>query len=108
MERKEKCTKQPLDESLHITQKERRLTRSQIDPFDVKFYLFCQESDNDSLHNVMQDSMDIELKLAFEECPNDLEIFRIRWEGAFDAMAREIKYHRHCWNRYIRDRIPEI
>ena len=108
LERKEKCTKRPLDESLHITQKERRLTRSQIDPFDVKFCLFCQESDNDSLHNVMQDSMDIELKLAFEECPNDLEIFRIRWEGAFDAMAREIKYHRHCWNRYIRDRIPEI
>ena len=30
--------------------------------------------------------MDYELKLAFEECSSSLEIFRIRWEGAFDAM----------------------
>ena len=52
-------------------------------------------------------TMDNELKLAFEECSSSLEIFRIRWEGAFDAMAREIKYHRPCWNKYIRDRVPE-
>ena len=55
----------------------------------------------------MKDSMDDELKSAFDECPNSLEIYRIRWEGAFDTMAREVKYHRSCWNKYIRDRAPE-
>ena len=71
------------------------------------YVIFCQECDNEQLHNIMQDSMDYELKLAFEECSSSLEIFRIRWEGAFDAMAREIKYHRRCWNKYIQDRVPE-
>lgn len=87
--------------------KGKKLTRSQVGPFSIERCLFCQDSDISSLHSVMQDSMDNELKSAFDECPNSLEIYRIRWEGAFDAVAREVKYHRNCWNKYILDRVPE-
>ena len=54
----------------------------------------------------MQDSMDNELKSAFDEYPNSLEIYRIRWEDAFDTVASEVKYHRNCWSKNIRDRVP--
>ena len=76
---------------MNVVRKERRLTKSQVNSFHVTLCIFCQERNKEQLQSAMQDYMDIELKVAFEECTNGLERFRIRWEGTFDARAREIK-----------------
>ena len=56
-----------------------RLSRSSINRFDYKKCLFCQEDKQASLHDIMQESKDNELKLAFEQCPNSLQIYMMLW-----------------------------
>ena len=74
--------------------------------FDSNQYLFCQRLSEKRLHDIMQDSKDLELKTAFREFLSSLEIFEIRSLGADDAMSSEFKYHQKCLNRIILNRIP--
>ena len=68
--------------------------------------VFCQEDTDQGLHDVMQESRDLELKTAFQESPLELQKFKIRSLSAFDAMAGELKYHLPCWNKHIPKRQP--
>ena len=54
---------------------------------------FCQGMSEECLHDLMQDSKDLELKTAFSECPSSLEVFKIRSLGADYAMLSELKHH---------------
>ena len=56
----------------------------------------------------MQDSKDIILKQAFNDCPVKLSVFKIRCEKALDARAGDLKYHSICWHQYITARVPEF
>ena len=76
--------------------------------FDSNQYLFCQRLSEKRLHDIMQDSKDLELKTAFRECPSSLEVFKIRYLGAHSGMASELKYHQKYWNKIIVNRIPEV
>ena len=88
--------------------KQSRLSRSRLTSFDSLLCLFCQTETNDRLHNITQDSKDIELKVAFNECPSSLDIYRIRSLRAHDAMAGDLKYHQICWNKIIIQRKVEV
>ena len=85
-----------------------RELRSAMETFDSNQCLFCRRISGEGLHNIMQDSKDIELKTAFGECPSSLEVFKIRSLGAHNAMASELTYHQKCWNKIIVNRIPEV
>ena len=56
----------------------------------------------------MQDSKDIILKQAFNDCPVKLSVFKIHCEKALDARAGDLKYHSICWHQYITARVPEF
>ena len=71
---------------------------SSMETFDSNQCLFCQRISEEHLHNIMQDSKDIELKTAFRECPSSLEVFKSRSLGAHDVMASELKYHQKTLN----------
>ena len=68
------------------------------------FVKVCQ----DRLHDIMQDSKNLEVKTEFWEFPSSLEVFKIRSLGAHDAMVSEFKCHQKCWNKIIVHRTPEI
>ena len=59
------------------------------------------------LHGVMQESKDLKLKRAFDECPFTLQRSKICSSSACDAMASELRYHQIWWNKYILRRQPE-
>ena len=61
--------------------------------FDSNQCLFCQGMSEECLHDLMQDSKDLELKTAFSECPSSLEVFKIRSLGEDYAMLSELKHH---------------
>ena len=84
-----------------------RVLRVEAGDFDYTKCLFCQEDTDNNLHDIMQDSKDLELKRAFDECPVVLQIYKIRSLSAWDAMASELKYHKVCWNKHIVHRQPE-
>ena len=69
---------------------------SVTETFDSNQCLFCQRLSAECLHDIMQDSKDLELKTAFRECPSSLEVFKIRFLGAHDAVASKLKYHKKC------------
>ena len=81
-----------------------RILRTNTGDFDFKKCLFCQENNQQTLHDISQDSKDAELKLAFES----LQIYNIRSQAAHDAMAGELKYHNDCWRNIIYKRVAEI
>ena len=56
----------------------------------------------------MQDSKDMELKLAFEDCAVALQKYVICSLVAYDAMAGDLKYHQEFWDMVIVQRVPEI
>ena len=68
-----------------------RKLRSSMETFDSNQCLFCQRISEERLHDIMQDSKDLELKTAFRECPSLLEVFKIRWLEVHNAMASELK-----------------
>ena len=85
-----------------------RILRTDAGSFDYKLCLFCQEEkENTVLHDITQDSRDLELKIALEESPVALQKFKIRSLSAFDAMAGELKYHLDCWNKHVNKRVAE-
>ena len=47
-----------------------RVLRTEVDPFDYTKCLFCQEDNDFVLHDITQDSKDVQLKEAFEDCGN--------------------------------------
>ena len=84
------------------------ILRQQTASFNKNRCLFCQDSSEEVLHNVVQDSRDVKLKEAFREYPASLSLYKIRTEHAFDAMAGDIKYHQSCWHTIIHKRVPEV
>ena len=79
-----------------------------METFDSNQCIFCQRISEERLHDIMQDSKDLELKTTFRECPLSLEVFKIRSLVAHDAMASELKYHQKCWIKIILNRIKEV
>ena len=85
-----------------------RKLRSAMETFDSNQCLFCQYISEEHSHDIMEDSKDLELKTAFRECPSSLEVFKIRYLGAHNGMASELKHHQKYWNKIIVNCIPEV
>ena len=71
--------------------------------------IFCQTNvPGQNVHEIMQQSKDIELKNALSDSPLTLNLVRIRYERSHDARAGDIKYHNQCWAENIVRRSPDF
>lgn len=83
---------------------ERYTTRSVVPIYDKKKCLFCNEegSKRNKLHMVATDSAGIRLKSAVLQSGSDVLKIRISdCTSPGDAHAKDILYHKLCWNKHV-------
>ena len=86
---------------------DRRLSRSRVPPYDMNKCILCQTNvTGQSVHEIMQQSNDTELKNALADSSLTLNLVRIHYERSH-ARA-DVKYHNQCWAENIVRRTPDF